>query len=119
MCVCQHGDNPRKCLPATPPFPVYDFFQGTAMAGAVLALEWVPTNSRYWVEITGQLFWSTGVCAIAMFGYLLQNYSWRYLQMAFTLYSSFCLVQYWYVPKETSVRTIPSVVNIFLGQLSM
>ncbi|XP_022330062.2 organic cation transporter protein-like [Crassostrea virginica] len=76
--------------------------QGTAMAGAVLALEWVPTNSRYWVEIIGQLFWSTGVCAIAMFGYLLQNYSWRYLQMAFTLYSSFCLVQYWI--QEESVR---------------
>lgn len=69
--------------------------QGVAMSGAVIALEWVPTNSRYLVEISSLLFWSTGVCAIALFGYLMQSYSWRYLQLAFTLYSSFSLIQYW------------------------
>lgn len=76
--------------------------QGVAMSGAVIALEWVPTNSRYLVEISSLLFWSTGVCAIALFGYLMQSYSWRYLQLAFTLYSSFSLIQYWV--QEESVR---------------
>lgn len=76
--------------------------QGVAMSGAVIALEWVPTNSRYLVEISALMFWSTGVCSIALFGYLMQNYSWRYLQLAFTLYSSFSLIQYWV--QEESVR---------------
>ena len=71
------------------------FVQGIAMAGTVLALEWVPTNSRYLVEVVGLLFWSTGICLMALVGYLLQDYSWRYLQIALTLFSSYSLIQYW------------------------
>lgn len=71
--------------------------QGLGMAGAVMALEWVPTNSRYVVEVVGLLFWSTGICLIALISYLLQDFSWRYLQIAFTLLSSYSLIQYWYV----------------------
>jgi hypothetical protein len=71
------------------------FVQGLAMSGAVMSLEWVPTNSRYLVEVVGLLFWSTGICLIAFIGYLLQDYSWRYLQIALTLFSSYSLIQYW------------------------
>ncbi|XP_048736819.2 organic cation transporter protein-like [Ostrea edulis] len=76
--------------------------QGLGMAGAVMALEWVPTNSRYVVEVVGLLFWSTGICLIAFISYLLQDFSWRYLQIAFTLLSSYSLIQYWI--QEESVR---------------
>ena len=74
-------------------------YQALAVVGAVLAIEWVPEEGHFVVEVCGLLFWTTGVVLLTPIAYLMRNHTWRELQIALTLCSSYSLVQYWYVLK--------------------
>lgn len=74
-------------------------YQALAVVGAVLAMEWVPEEGRFVVEVCGLLFWTTGVVLLTPIAYLMRNLTWRELQIVLTLCSSYSLVQYWYVLK--------------------
>ena len=74
--------------------------QALAVVGAVLAMELVPEEGRFVGEVCGLLFWTTGVVLLTPIAYLMRNHTWRELQIALTLCSSYSLVQYWCVLKE-------------------
>ena len=73
--------------------------QALAVVGAVLAMELVPEEGRFVGEVCGLLFWTTGVVLLTPIAYLLRYHTWRELQIALTLCSSYSLVQYWCVLK--------------------
>lgn len=52
------------------------------LPGAVFTIELFPENTRFWCEIVGAMFWTTGLVVMPGVAYLLQNYSWIYLQIA-------------------------------------
>lgn len=64
------------------------------MVGAVIAMEWVPEESRFICEVLGLLFWTTGVVLVTPIAYLMRDNTWRELQIALTLCSSYSLIQY-------------------------
>ena len=74
--------------------------QALAVVGAVLAMELVPEEGRFVGEVCGLLFWTTGVVLLTPIAYLMRYHTWRELQIALTLCSSYSLVQYWCVLKE-------------------
>lgn len=65
------------------------------LPGAVFTIELFPENTRFWCEIGGAMFWTTGLVVMSRVAYLLQNYSWRYLQIALSCFSLLRLIQYW------------------------
>ncbi|XP_078315174.1 organic cation transporter protein-like [Crassostrea virginica] len=69
--------------------------QGMVMSGSVIALELFPEKSRFWCELCGSLVWTTGLIIMSGIAYLLQNYSWRYLQITLSCFSVLSLIQYW------------------------
>lgn len=76
--------------------------QALAVVGAVIAMEWVPEESRFICEVLGLLFWTTGVVLVTPIAYLMRDNTWRELQIALTLCSSYSLIQYWYATKSPS-----------------
>ncbi|XP_061174320.1 organic cation transporter protein-like [Saccostrea echinata] len=71
------------------------FQQGMVMSGVVLFVELLPEQSRFYSSVIGFLTWSTGLIIMTAIAYLLQNYSWRYLQITLTCFSFLSLFQYW------------------------
>lgn len=51
------------------------------LPAGVFTLELFPEKTRFVCEIMGSLFWTTGLVIISGIAYLLQDYSWRYLQI--------------------------------------
>ncbi|XP_061172477.1 organic cation transporter protein-like isoform X1 [Saccostrea echinata] len=69
--------------------------QGMVMSGVVFTLELFPEQGRFYSEVIGSCVWSTGLIIMSAIAYLLQNYSWRYLQITLTCFSVLSLFQYW------------------------
>lgn len=65
------------------------------MSDAVLTLELFPEKTRFYAEAIGLFFWTTSLVIMAPIGYLMRDYSWRYLQIVMTGFSLFSLIQYW------------------------
>ncbi|XP_061173298.1 organic cation transporter protein-like [Saccostrea echinata] len=81
--------------------------QGVVMPGVVLFVELLPEQGRFYSSVIGLLTWSTGLIIMTAIAYLLQNYSWRYLQITLTCFSFMSLFQYWI--QDESLRWL--VVN--------
>lgn len=71
------------------------FQQGIVMSGSVFALELFPQKIRFICELSGSFVWTTGLLVFSALAYLLQNYSWRYLQITLSCFSFLSLIQYW------------------------
>ncbi|XP_065945028.1 solute carrier family 22 member 6-A isoform X2 [Magallana gigas] len=69
--------------------------QGMVMSDAVLTLELFPEKTRFYAEAIGLFCWTTSLVIMAPIGYLMRDYSWRYLQIVLTGFSLFSLIQYW------------------------
>ncbi|XP_052696616.1 organic cation transporter protein-like [Crassostrea angulata] len=69
--------------------------QGMVMSDAVLTLELFPEKTRFYAEAIGLFCWTTSLVMMAPIGYLMRDYSWRYLQIVLTGFSLFSLIQYW------------------------
>lgn len=81
----------------------YSYHPGSSCGGAVIAMEWVPEESRFICEVLGLLFWTTGVVLVTPIAYLMRDNTWRELQIALTLCSSYSLIQYWFAPNSPSL----------------
>ncbi|XP_062595386.1 organic cation transporter-like protein, partial [Saccostrea cucullata] len=76
--------------------------QGMVVIGSVLSLELFPEKTRFISEGLQALFWTSGLVVMAPIAYLMQNYSWRYLQIALTSFSAISLFQFWF--QDESLR---------------
>ncbi|KAK3096707.1 hypothetical protein FSP39_002592 [Pinctada imbricata] len=87
-------------VPVFTAFMILRFFigclqQGVGLCNACIYLEMYPSEHRYKMEVLGLTSWTTGVVLMAPVAYLLQQYSWRYTQLAVSLFSFYSLFHYW------------------------
>lgn len=68
---------------------------GMILPAGVFTLELFPEKTRFVCEIMGSMFWTTGLVIMSGIAYLLQDYSWRYLQIVLSCFSLLSLIQYW------------------------
>ncbi|XP_056007705.1 solute carrier family 22 member 21-like [Ostrea edulis] len=71
------------------------FQQGIQMAQGSLVIEMFPTEFRATCTLIGALMWSFSVATLSLFAWLLQNHSWRYLQLLAGLVGIHCLGTHW------------------------
>ncbi|KAK3106458.1 hypothetical protein FSP39_020435 [Pinctada imbricata] len=76
--------------------------QGLVMTGAIMTLELLPRESRFFTEVFGSLLWATGVCLLSLIGYLMRGCSWRTIQIVLSAYSGYSVIQYFI--QEDSLR---------------
>ncbi|KAK3095958.1 hypothetical protein FSP39_021306 [Pinctada imbricata] len=69
--------------------------QGLGLSTAIIHVEIFPMEWRGFLGFTGSVNWSLCVCSLALFGYLMRNLSWRYLQLALSLVSFHALFGPW------------------------
>lgn len=69
--------------------------QGMVMSGVVLTLEVFPERTRFQGAIWGAFVTASGLVVMTGIAYLLQNSSWRYLQITLSCFSLLSLIQYW------------------------
>lgn len=65
------------------------------MSGVVLTLEVFPERIRFQGAIWGAFVTASGLVVMTGIAYLLQNSSWRYLQITLSCFSRLSLIQYW------------------------
>lgn len=66
--------------------------KGNDVTRCSLQYRTISENTRFWCEIVGAMFWTTGLVVMPGVAYLLQNYSWRYLQIALSCFSLLSLI---------------------------
>ena len=54
--------------------------QGVMTGMATMSIELFPMENRSFSALVGGISWGVAVCSMALFAYLLRDYSWRYLQ---------------------------------------
>lgn len=86
--------SPNYTMLAALKFILGLLLQGMMLPGAVFTIELFPEDTRFWCELFGALFWTTGLCIMSAIAYLMQSYSWRYLQIALSCFSLLSLIQY-------------------------
>lgn len=69
--------------------------QGVQMAQGCFIIELFPTEFRATTTLIGALAWSVCMSTLALFAYLLQNQSWRYLQLLVGLLGFHCIATHW------------------------
>ncbi|KAJ8304388.1 hypothetical protein KUTeg_017971, partial [Tegillarca granosa] len=77
-------------------FLIGALLEGFGLTSAIFMLEIFPKQCRGKVSASGAVFWSFSVMFLAPFGYLLRNYSWRYLQITTALTSIYGLFNYYF-----------------------
>ncbi|KAK3095623.1 hypothetical protein FSP39_016786 [Pinctada imbricata] len=71
------------------------FQQGLGLSTAIMCMEMMPMEWRGFIGFIGSLNWSLCICSLAFFGYVMRNYSWRYLQIVLSLVSFHALFGPW------------------------
>nr|KAG5701319.1 hypothetical protein BaRGS_006093 [Batillaria attramentaria] len=72
------------------------FQQGTGLTAGILSLEVLPTQFRYTQSVAGCFLWSFAMVFMATVAFLMRDLPWRYLQLAFAIFSLYCLLQIWF-----------------------
>ncbi|KAH9489363.1 hypothetical protein Btru_056470 [Bulinus truncatus] len=76
------------------------FQQGTITTSATLCLELFPSNDRRITAVVFGLVWSAAAMTLALFAFLLHEYSWRVLQAALSCSSCLVLLQIWFLDES-------------------
>lgn len=87
-------------IPSYMGFAVLRFFAGMTVEGVLLSsvtlcVETLPMEWRFLAEVTGVVAWTTGLVMLTPLAYIMQTFSWRYLQLLLALLSVYSLVEYW------------------------
>ncbi|XP_048734855.2 organic cation transporter protein-like isoform X2 [Ostrea edulis] len=87
-------------IPSYVGFAILRFFTGVAIEGLMLSsitmyVETLPEEWRFCSEVMGLVWWTTGIVLLTPLALLMQNYSWRYLQLLLSLLSVYSLAEYW------------------------
>ena len=70
-------------------------FQGVITGKVAMSIELFPTDYRSLASLVMSIVWTMGSCSMALTAYLLQDYSWRYLQCSLTAVSLIAFFQMW------------------------
>ena len=63
---------------------------------ATIGIELFPMEKRSMQALVGSVLWGMGSSSMALFAYLLRDYTWRYLQFTLSAASlPICLLQLW------------------------
>ncbi|KAL5004747.1 hypothetical protein ScPMuIL_018203, partial [Solemya velum] len=86
-------------------YAILRFLIGTTLSGfgltaSILSLELFPRQNRGRFYSCGLFFWTTGCLLVVPISYLCKNISWRYLQLALTLVSTYSLIKYWLIDES-------------------
>lgn len=73
--------------------PVYHK-QGLLLSGVTQYVETLPMEWRFCAEVIGLVAWTTGIVMLTPLAYIMQTFSWRYLQLLLALFSVYSLVEY-------------------------
>ncbi|XP_062590703.1 organic cation/carnitine transporter 2-like [Saccostrea cucullata] len=76
-------------------FLIGAFQQGVQMAQGSLIIEMFPAEFRATTTLIGALMWAVSVASLSLFGYLLRDQSWRYLQLLVGLIGIHCIGTHW------------------------
>ncbi|KAK3096431.1 hypothetical protein FSP39_000039 [Pinctada imbricata] len=87
-------------IPSYTGFAIVRFLIGAMVEGLLLTsvvqyVETLPVEWRFCAEVIGLASWTTGIIIVTPFGYLMRGLSWRYLQLALSLISTYSLIEYW------------------------
>ncbi|XP_048734857.2 organic cation transporter protein-like [Ostrea edulis] len=87
-------------IPSYVGFVILRFFTGVVVEGLLLSsvtqyVETLPEEWRFCAEVMGLVWWTTGIVLLTPLALLMQNYSWRYLQLLLSLLSVYSLAEYW------------------------
>lgn len=87
-------------IPSYIGFAILRFFTGMAVEGLLLSgvtqyVETLPMEWRFCAEVIGLVAWTTGIVMLTPLAYIMQTFSWRYLQLLLALLSVYSLVEYW------------------------
>uniref|UniRef100_K1R4W8 Organic cation transporter protein n=1 Tax=Magallana gigas TaxID=29159 RepID=K1R4W8_MAGGI len=87
-------------IPSYIGFAILRFFTGMAVEGLLLSgvtqyVETLPMEWRFCAEVIGLVAWTTGIVMLTPLAYIMQTFSWRYLQLLLALFSVYSLVEYW------------------------
>ncbi|KAH9489367.1 hypothetical protein Btru_056477 [Bulinus truncatus] len=74
--------------------------KGTITTSATLCLELFPSNDRRITAVVFGLIWSAAAMTLALFAFLLHEYSWRVLQAALSCSSCLVLLQIWFLDES-------------------
>ena len=73
------------------------YFQGSGLVGYTMFLELLPKYLRGAAGIIDGTAWACSVMLLPLLAYLLQDYSWRYLQLLMAAFSAYSLILPWSV----------------------
>eukprot|EP00105_Crassostrea_gigas_P024428 XP_011444664.1 PREDICTED: organic cation transporter protein isoform X1 [Crassostrea gigas] len=87
-------------IPSFLGFAVLRFFAGMTVEGLLLSsvtlcVETLPMEWRFVAEVTGVVSWTTGIVMLTPLSYIMQTFSWRYLELLLALLSVYSLVENW------------------------
>ncbi|XP_052696620.1 solute carrier family 22 member 21-like isoform X3 [Crassostrea angulata] len=69
--------------------------EGLLLSSVTLCVETLPMEWRFVAEVTGVVSWTTGIVMLTPLSYIMQTFSWRYLELLLALLSVYSLVEYW------------------------
>ena len=106
--------NPRKRGKKPPPplHMVYELtdrfcFQGSGLLAYTMFIELLPKWLRGAAVLIDGTVWSCCVMLLPLLAYLMQDYSWRYLQLVLAAFSAYSIILPWLV--EATLEANPMI----------